>query len=103
MLRKQKALVFPPSIPWIYWRVEQKVLGIPFAMTSEFLHHFREENLITPEGEYKEEYAFEAIGPSERVCYLNHDSGSRWLWIYNVLITKLGVWIPFTYFQVTIL
>ena len=89
--RKQKTLVFPPSIPWIYCWVDLEVLGIPSAVTPEFLHHFREENLITPEGEYEEEYVLEAPGPSDRVCYINHDGGPRWLWMYDFLIAKLGI------------
>ena len=67
MARKPKSLVFPPSIPWIYRWVDPEVLGIPSAVTPEYLHHFREENLITPEGEYEEEYILEALGPNERV------------------------------------
>ena len=103
MVRKQKTLVFPPSIPWIYRWVEQEVLRIPSVVIPKFLHHFREKNLIILEGEYEEEYILEAPGPSERVCYLNHDGGSRWMWMHDVLITKLGIQIPFTYFQVIIL
>ena len=83
--------------------VKQELLGIPSTVTSEFLHLFWEENLFAPEGEYEEEYVLEAPGPSERVCYLNHDGGPKWLWMYNVFITKLGIWILFTHFQVTIL
>ena len=91
MARKQKPLVFPPSIPWIYHWVNPKVLGIPLIVTPEFLHHFRVENLITPKGKYEEEYFLEAPRPSDRVCYINHDSGPRWLWMYDVLISKLGI------------
>ena len=72
-------------------------------MTSEFLTHFKEENLISPEGEYEEEYYLEAPGPSERVSDLNLHGGPRWMWCYNVLIFKLGVRILFTHFQVEIL
>ena len=59
--------------------------------------------MITPEGEYEEEYILEAPGSSDRVCYINHDSGLRWLWMYDVLIAKLGVRLPFTHFQVSML
>ena len=79
------------------------MLGIPSAVTPEYLHHFREENLMTPKGEYEEEYVLETLGPSDRVCYVNHEGGSRWLWMYDVLIAKLGIRIPFTHFQVSIL
>ena len=79
------------------------MLGIPSAVTPEFLHHFREENLIIPEGEYEEEYFLEAPGSSSRVCYINHDGGLRWLCMYGVLIAKLGAQLPFTHFQVSIL
>ena len=103
MARKPKSLVFPLSIPWIYRWVDPEVLGIPSAVTPEYLHHFREENLITPEGEYKEEYILEAPGPNERVCYINHDGGPRWLWMYDVLIAKLGIRLLFTIFQVSII
>ena len=89
MARKQKPLIFPLLIPWIYRWVDPEVLGIPSAVT--FLHHFREGNLITSEDEYKEEYVLEAPGSSDRVCYINHDGGLRWLWMYEVLIAKLGV------------
>lgn len=79
------------------------MLGTPSIVTYEFLDHFREENLITPEGEYEEDYILEAPSPSERVCYLNHGRGPNWMWMYDVLITKFGIRIPFTHFQVTIL
>ena len=79
------------------------MLGIPSAVTPEFLHHFREENLITSESECEEEYILEAPGPSDRVCYINQNGGSRWLWMYEVLIAKLGIWILFTHFQVAVL
>ena len=58
---------------------------------------------MTPKGEYEEEYVLETLGPSDRVCYVNHEGGSRWLWMYDVLIAKLGIRIPFTHFQVSIL
>ena len=89
--------------PWIYRWVDSEVLGIPSTVIPEYLHHFREENLITPEGEYEEEYILEAPSPNERVCYVNHDGGPRWLWMYDVFITKLGVRISFTTFQVSII
>ena len=98
-----KVLVFLPSIHWIYCWVEPKVLGNPFVVTSEFLGHFREENLLTLKGEYEEDYILEAPSPSKRVCYINHERGSRWMWMYNALISKLGVRVPFTHFQFTIL
>ena len=103
MARKQKTLLFPQSISWIYRWVDPEVVGVPSAVTPEFLHQFQKENLITPEGEYEEEYVLEALDPSERVCYINHEGGPRWLWMYDVLITKIGVQILFTHFQVTIL
>ena len=48
--------------------METEVLRIPSIVTPEFLGHFREENLITLEGEYEEDYVLEAPGPNERVC-----------------------------------
>ena len=91
MAKKQKTLVFPPSIHWIYQWVELEVLGILLVVSSEFLNHFREENLITPKGEYEEEYILKAPDPNERVCYYNHRSGPSWIWMYHILITKLGI------------
>ena len=44
-------------------------------MNFDFLGHFREEKLLTLEGEYEEKYILEALGPSERVCYINHGRG----------------------------
>ena len=40
---------------------------------------------------------------NERVYYINHESGLNWMWMYDVLISKFGVQIPFTDFQFTIL
>ena len=83
--------------------MELEVIGILSVVTPKFLSHFREENLIMLEGEYEEEFVLEAPGSSERVCYCNHRSGPSWMWMYDVLIMKLGIRIPFTHFQVTIL
>ena len=83
--------------------MELEVLGTPSVMTFECLDHFREENLITLEGEYEEEYVLEAPKPNKRVYYYNHKSKPSWMWMYDILITKLGVRIPFTHFQFTIL
>ena len=78
--------------------MELKVLRTPLVVNSKFLSHFKEENLITLEGEYEDDYILEAPGSSEKVCYLNHRKGLNWIWMYNVLITKFGVLIPFTHF-----
>ena len=103
MGENQKTLVFPPEIHWIYRWIEPEVLRTPSIVISEFLGHFREENSIMREGEYEEDYVLEALGSSEMLCYLNHGKGPNWMWMYNVLITKLGIRILFTHFQVTIL
>ena len=101
MGKRQKALVFPSSIHWIYRRVEPvepEVLGTPSIVSSRFLGHFRDENLLTSKGEYEEDYILEAPNPSEKVSYINHRNGSNWMWMYNVLISKFGVQVPFTHF-----
>lgn len=46
-------------------------------MNFDFLGHFREEKLLTLEGEYEEKYILEALGLSERVCYINHGRGPK--------------------------
>ena len=102
MARKQ-ALVFSFAIPSVYRRVDPEVLGIPSKVTSEFLKSLCEEHLLTLEGEYEEEYILEAPCANERVCYLNLVGGSIWMWMYDVLISKFGVRIPFTHFQFTVL
>ena len=83
--------------------VEPKVLGTPLVVTPEFLSHFRKENMIMSESEYEEDYFLEAPNPSKRVCYSNHERGFSWMWMYDILITKLGIRISFTHFQVTVL
>ena len=59
--------------------------------------------MITPKGEYEEDYILEVPNVNERVCYINYGSGSYWIWMYDVFISKFGVRIPFTNFQLTIL
>ena len=103
MGKRQKALMFTRSIHWINRWVEPEVLGTPSVVTFEFLGHFREENLLTLGGEYEEDYIFEAPGPSERVCYINHRNDSNRIWTYNVLISKFSVHVPLINFQFTIL
>ena len=71
--------------------MEPKVLGTLLAMNPKFVGHFREDNLITQEGEYEEDYLLEAPDPNERVCYYNNERGLSWMWMYDVLITKVGV------------
>ena len=70
-----KVLQFSPSIQWIYKWVDLEVLGIPSWVSSNFLGSLREENLITQEGEYKEDYILEVLDVNKQVCYLNHRKG----------------------------
>ena len=86
MGKRQNALMFPPSIHWTYLWVEPEVLGSPSVVIFKFLGHFREENLLTLEGEYEKEYILRAPSPSERVFYINHGSGPSWMWMYDILI-----------------
>ena len=72
-------------------------------MSLEFLRSLREEHLITPEGNYEEEYILEAPHVNEKVYYMDHGRCLNWIWMYDVLISKFGVRIPFTHFQFTIL
>ena len=102
-MAKKQSLVFLAAIPSLYRWVDSEVLGIPSKVTSEFLKSLREEHLLTSEGEYEEEYYLEAPTANERVCYINLHSGLRWMWMYNVLISKFGVHVPFTHFQFSIL
>ena len=71
--------------------MELEVLGTLLAVNPEFVGHFREENLIMLEGEYEEDYLLEAPDLSERVCYYNNERGLSWMWMYDVLITKVGI------------
>ena len=102
-MAKKQSLVFPTAIPLIYRWVDSEVLGIPSKVTSAFLKLLREEHLLTPEGEYEEEYFLEAPTIDERVCYINLQGSPRWMWMYDVLISKFGVRVPFTHFQFSIL
>ena len=102
MARKQ-SLIFLPSIHWIYKWIDLEVLGIPSKVCSEFLRSLREEHLITLEGKYEEDYILEVPHVDERVCYINHGRGLNWILMYDVLISKFGVCIPFTHLQYTIL
>ena len=79
------------------------MLGTPSQEESNFLRSLQKENLITPEGEYEEDYLFEIPDVNERVCYVNHGDGLNWMWIYDILISKFDVRISFTDFQFTIL
>ena len=72
-------------------------------MSPKYLRSHREENLITPKGEYEEDYTLKVPNVNERVCYINHVSNSSWMWMYDVLISKFGVCIPFTDIQFMIL
>ena len=102
-MAKKQSLILPTIIPSIYRWVDLEVLGIPSKVTSAFLKSLPEEHLLTPEGEYEEEYVLEASTAEERVCYINLHGGPRWMWMYDVLISKFGVCVPFTHFQFNIL
>ena len=102
MMRKQTP-VFPSMISSIYRWVDPEVMGIPSRVTLEFLKSLREEHLLTSEGEYEGEYILEVSGADERVCYINLVGGPRWMWMYDILISKFGVRVPFTHFQFIIL
>ena len=97
-MANKQSLVFPVTIPLIYRWFDSEVLGIPSKVTSDFLKSLREEYLLTLEGEYEEEYYLEAFTADKRVCYINLHGGPRWMWLYDVFISKFGVCIPFTHF-----
>ena len=86
-----KILQFPPTIHFIYNWVDKEMLGTRSQVTCEFLRSLREENLITQEGQYEEDYTLKVPNVNERVCYINHESRPNWMWIYNVLISKFGI------------
>ena len=48
-----KVLQFPPTITFIYQWVDWEVIRTPSKVNLEFLKSLREENVITPEGEYE--------------------------------------------------
>ena len=102
-MAKKQSLVFPTAMPLIYRWVDSEVLGIPSKVTSAFLKSLREEHLLTLECEYEEEYLLEAPTVDERVCHINLHGSPRWMWIYDVLFSKFGVRISFTYFQFSVL
>ena len=103
LMAKKQSLIFLSAIPSLYRWADSEVLGIPSKVTPKFLKSLREEYLLTQEGEYEEEYYLEAPSTDERVCYINLHDGPRWIWIYDVLISKFGVRFPFTHFQFSIL
>ena len=102
-MAKKQSLVYSSAILPIYKWVDPKVLGIPSRLTSEFLKSLREEHLLTLEGEYEGEYILEEPDVDERVCYLNLAGGPRWMWMYDILVSKFSVRIPFTHFHFTVL
>ena len=102
-MARKLSLVFLPSIHQIYKWIVLEVLGILSRASFEFLRSLREEHLITLEGIYKEDHILELPYVDERVCYINYGRGTYWMWMYDVLISKFGVHIPFTHFQFTIL
>ena len=79
------------------------MLGTALQVNFNFLRSLSEENLITPEDEYEEDYILKVPNVDESVCYMNHGSGSNLMWMYNVLISKFGVRILFIDFQFTVL
>ena len=102
-MAKKQSLIFPTAISSIYWWVDLEVLGIPSKVTSTFLKSLHEEHLLTPEGEYEEEYVLEVPTADERVCYINLHGDPKWMWMYDVLISKFGVRVLFIHFQFNIL
>ena len=102
-MAKKQSLVFPTAMPLIYRWVDSEVLGIPSKVTSAFLKSLREEHLLTLECEYEEEYLLEAPTVDERVCHINLHGSPSWMWMYDVLSSKFGVRISFTYFQFSVL
>ena len=69
--------------------VDLEALGTPSRVNSEFLRSLREENLKTLEGEYEENFTLEVLDINERVCYINHESDSNWMWMYDNFILNL--------------
>ena len=48
------------------------VVGTPSLIDSKFLISLWKANLITLEGEHKEDYVLEVPHINKRVCYVNH-------------------------------
>ncbi|MED6132401.1 hypothetical protein PIB30_018601 [Stylosanthes scabra] len=45
------------------------------------------------------DYVLEAAGPSDRVPFRADEDGPHFLWVYQELFTRLGMRLPFSYFQ----
>ncbi|MED6150274.1 hypothetical protein PIB30_070852 [Stylosanthes scabra] len=49
------------------------------------------------------DYVLEAAGPSDRLPFRAQEDRIHFLWVYSELFTCLGVWLPFTDFQMEVL
>ncbi|QHO07345.1 uncharacterized protein DS421_14g462850 [Arachis hypogaea] len=96
-----RAPVMPAGgVPALYSWVTSDVWGTPSRMTEADLQWLRDEGAVCGGGDAERHYEFSVPGVDERVCYTNLDSPtvSDWLWVYEVMFTRLGVRLPFSPF-----
>ncbi|MED6112348.1 hypothetical protein PIB30_060879 [Stylosanthes scabra] len=83
----------------LYGWVEKAVLTQPSVVESDSLPEFRCHYPLMEDSEAEGDYVLEAVGPSDRVPFRAGEEGPHFLWVYQELFTRLGMWLPFSDFQ----
>ncbi|MED6111576.1 hypothetical protein PIB30_053498 [Stylosanthes scabra] len=83
----------------LYGWVEKAVLTQQSVVESDALPEFRCSYPPMEDPGAEGNYVLEAAGPSDRVPFRADEDGPHFLWVYQELFTRLGMWLPFSNFQ----
>ena len=86
-----------------HW-VDVTVLGEEPSVDSEFITHLRTRHRICSSEEDEPKYELVAPGPEDRVCFGRvNEAAPHFFFMYECMITRLGVFLPFSNFEMSVL
>ncbi|MED6113333.1 hypothetical protein PIB30_069811 [Stylosanthes scabra] len=91
--------VFSPVERELYGWVDAEVFTQSSVLASEHLRKLRREMRLTQDLVSERDFVLEAAGPSDRLLFRALEDRTHFLWVYVELFTRLGVRLPFFYFQ----
>ncbi|MED6121598.1 hypothetical protein PIB30_031703 [Stylosanthes scabra] len=81
-----------------YGWVEESIFTQP-SVLEDSLPELRCRMVLTEDAAAEGDFILEAVGPSDRLPFQASEGDPHFLWVYQELLTRLGVRLPFTDFQ----
>ncbi|QHO39622.1 uncharacterized protein DS421_4g130780 [Arachis hypogaea] len=84
--------------------VDVTVLGEEPLVDAEFITNFRTHHRICTSEEDEPKYELVVLGPEDRVCFGKAtEAAPHFFYMYESMVTRLGVFLPFSDFEITVL